>query len=138
MKTEVLADGCPFCEFVSHGTPVLDMGAFVARYDLFPVSPGHLLLITRRHVPSLFDLNMKEWRALRRILSEAQALLDQEFQPDAYNVGVNVGAAAGQTIMHVHIHVIPRYHGDVEHPEGGVRGVIPGKARYKHLEMPPG
>jgi diadenosine tetraphosphate (Ap4A) HIT family hydrolase len=119
---------CPFC---SCEDEVLFSNAlaFVIE-DSFPVNRGHLLVIPFRHVESVFDLTPQEGQAAFSLLEQAQAYLDQEYAPDGYNVGVNVGQAAGQTIPHVHIHVIPRYRGDVPSPRGGVRGVIPHKQSY--------
>ena len=101
-----------------------------ARYDRYPVSPGHLLLIPFRHVAGLFDATDMEQAALLALVREAKDFLDDRFHPDGYNVGVNVGKIAGQTVMHLHVHVIPRYAGDMEDPRGGVRGVIPEKRVY--------
>jgi diadenosine tetraphosphate (Ap4A) HIT family hydrolase len=120
---------CPFC------TPpdeeiVLANDLCYARYDKYPVSPGHLLLIPYRHIPTLFDATDEEQAALLALVREAKALLDERFRPDGYNVGVNVGKTAGQTVMHLHVHVIPRYAGDMADPRGGVRGVIPEKRKY--------
>jgi diadenosine tetraphosphate (Ap4A) HIT family hydrolase len=98
--------------------------------DGFPVNPGHLLLIPRRHVRDFFDLHEKELTDLMQLLWQAKDHLAKEYYPDGYNVGINVDTAAGQTIPHVHIHLIPRYSGDVEDPTGGVRGVIPWKSKY--------
>jgi len=92
--------------------------------------PGHLLIIPYRHIPGLFDATDEEQAALLALVRGAKHLLDGRFHPDGYNVGVNVGAAAGQTVMHLHVHVIPRYTGDVEDPRGGVRGAIPEKRQY--------
>ncbi|KAF5035174.1 HIT domain protein [anaerobic digester metagenome] len=89
-----------------------------------------LLLIPYRHIPTLFDATDAEHAALLALVREAKALLDEQFRPDGYNVGVNVRAAAGQTVMHLHVHVIPRYTGDVEDPRGGVRGAVPEKRVY--------
>ena len=120
---------CPFCN-PSPEDIVLENDLCYARYDKYPVSPGHLLLIPFRHIPTLFDATDDEQAALLALVREAKTLLDGRFHPDGYNVGVNVGAAAGQTVMHLHVHVIPRYAGDVEDPRGGVRGAIPEKRRY--------
>jgi diadenosine tetraphosphate (Ap4A) HIT family hydrolase len=98
--------------------------------DLYPVSPGHTLVIPWRHVGSFFDLTTEERAGLMELLEEAKTALDVELGPDAYNVGLNDGPAAGQTVAHCHVHLIPRYSGDQEDPRGGVRWVIPGKARY--------
>lgn len=118
---------CPFCTTVE---PVLANDLALARRDTHPVTPGHLLLITRRHVADFFETTAVERLALLDLLQQARDLLVQERQPDGFNVGVNVGEAAGQTVAHVHIHLIPRYRGDTPVPRGGVRGVIPDKQSY--------
>ncbi len=98
--------------------------------DKFPVSPGHTLIITRRHVGSFFETTDEERGDLLRLLDHARAQLVTEFQPDGFNIGINDGRIAGQTIPHLHIHLIPRYAGDRPDPRGGVRWVNPDKARY--------
>ena len=103
--------------------------AWVIR-DGFPISPGHTLIIPKRHVASFFELTPEERADLLELLDAAKADLDQEFSPDGYNIGVNDGAAAGQTIAHVHIHLIPRFAGDRSDPRGGVRWIFPDKADY--------
>lgn len=103
--------------------------AYSAR-DSYAVSPGHTLVIPRRHVASFFDLTPEEIKACMELITKERGLLDNEFNPDGYNIGVNVGPAAGQSIFHVHIHLIPRYKGDVGNPQGGVRHVIPKKGHY--------
>ena len=104
--------------------------AYSAR-DTYAVSPGHSVVIPKRHVASFFDLTPDEVIACMELIKEEKRLIDAEFKPDGYNIGVNVGPAAGQSIYHVHIHIIPRYQGDVENPQGGVRHVIPKKAYYR-------
>ena len=104
--------------------------AYSAR-DSYAVSPGHTVVIPRRHVASFFELTPEEISACMALINEERKLLDEEFKPDGYNIGVNIGPAAGQSIFHVHIHIIPRYKGDVENPQGGVRHVIPRKGHYK-------
>jgi diadenosine tetraphosphate (Ap4A) HIT family hydrolase len=96
----------------------------------FPVSPGHALIVPRRHEPDFFGLSAEEQAAVIALVSPVRTVLDAQFQPDAYNLGVNAGKAAGQTILHTHLHVIPRYAGDVAEPRGGVRWVLPDTARY--------
>ena len=98
--------------------------------DAFPVSPGHTLVIPLRHVGSFLELGDDERTALLALLDEAKGQLDAEFQPAGYNVGINDGAAAGQTVSHLHIHLIPRYAGDQADPRGGVRWIFPDKADY--------
>ena len=120
---------CPFCN-PPPDEILLANDLCYARYDKYPASPGHLLLIPFRHVAGLFDATDAELTALLALAREAKTLLDERLHPDGYNVGANVGAAAGQTVMHLHVHVIPRYAGDVEDPRGGVRGAIPEKRRY--------
>jgi diadenosine tetraphosphate (Ap4A) HIT family hydrolase len=104
--------------------------AFVV-FDAYPVSPGHSLVISRRHVTDIFDLTASEIGDILQLVRSARERIDRTLQPAGYNIGVNIGKDAGQTVMHVHVHVIPRYPGDSDDPTGGVRGVIPGKARYE-------
>ncbi|HEY0664776.1 MAG TPA: HIT family protein [Gallionella sp.] len=121
-------DPCLFCKD-PRGVSIMHELAYSAR-DTYPTSPGHTLVIPRRHVASFFDLTSEEVAACMGLLQEEKRRIDAEFHPDGYNVGVNVGPAAGQSIFHVHIHLIPRYRGDVENPQGGVRHVLPKKAHY--------
>lgn len=103
--------------------------AFALR-DNFPVSPGHTLVVPRREVATWFDATREEQVAILELVDVVKAQLDAELQPAGYNVGFNAGVAAGQTVMHLHVHVIPRFTGDVEDPRGGVRHVVPGKGNY--------
>jgi len=118
---------CPFCQ---RHEPVLENELAYVRRDNFPVAKGHLLVCTKRHTESFFDLTTEESAAIFSLVSQCQKILKAEVAPDGYNVGVNIGEAAGQTVMHLHIHVIPRRFGDVANPRGGVRGVIPDKQSY--------
>jgi diadenosine tetraphosphate (Ap4A) HIT family hydrolase len=104
----------------------------IALWDAFPVSPGHALVVPRRVVPRLADLTGEERDALWLWVNAIRSRLAHELSPapDGFNLGLNDGEAAGQTVMHLHFHVIPRYRGDVDDPRGGVRWVVPGKARY--------
>ena len=120
---------CPFCTLPPARIIAGDAHALALR-DGYPVSPGHTLIVPRRHVASLAQARPEELRSLWTLLAQAREALDRELRPDGYNVGVNVGEAAGQTVPHVHVHVIPRYRGDVADPRGGVRHVIPGKGNY--------
>ena len=121
----------PLCPFCRPDEAVLANSLAYARLDKFPVTPGHLLIIPLRHEPTFFGVNHEELKSIWALVVEAKALLDHKFQPDGYNLGVNVGQAAGQTIAHAHLHLIPRYRGDVPNPYGGVRGVIPTKQHYE-------
>ncbi|OIR15399.1 AP-4-A phosphorylase [mine drainage metagenome] len=118
---------CPFC--LPDGILFGNKLAYV-KSDKFPVSPGHLLIIPKRHVADFFLTSEAEKVALLSLLDEAKHYLDGKHAPAGYNVGVNVGEVAGQTIPHVHLHLIPRYQNDMENPRGGVRGVIPSKQSY--------
>jgi diadenosine tetraphosphate (Ap4A) HIT family hydrolase len=120
----------PDCLFCRPREPLLENDLVFARYDDFPVSPGHLLLIPRRHVANYFDLTEAEKQAMWQLLDAAKALLDREHRPGGYNVGINCGPVAGQSVPHVHLHLMPRYEGDVADPRGGVRGVIPARQKY--------
>jgi diadenosine tetraphosphate (Ap4A) HIT family hydrolase len=101
-----------------------------AIFDGFPVSPGHTLIVPRRVVASWFEATREEQHALLALMDDVKALLDVRFAPDGYNIGINAGEAAGQTVMHLHVHLIPRYRGDVADPRGGIRHVMPGKGNY--------
>jgi diadenosine tetraphosphate (Ap4A) HIT family hydrolase len=103
--------------------------AFAFR-DRFPVSPGHTLIVTRRVTPDWFSATEAEQRAVLALVAEVKRRLDEELAPDGYNVGFNAGAAAGQTVMHLHVHVIPRFRGDMDDPRGGVRHVVPSEGNY--------
>jgi diadenosine tetraphosphate (Ap4A) HIT family hydrolase len=118
---------CPFC---SSDKSILREGLAYALYDTSPVAPGHALIIPVRHVADFFDTTRLERESMLNLADDMRALLELRHQPDGYNLGINVGEAAGQTIFHVHLHLIPRYRGDVTDPRGGVRGVIPDKRSY--------
>jgi diadenosine tetraphosphate (Ap4A) HIT family hydrolase len=120
---------CAFCTLPEFRLIATGQYGVVIR-DGFPISPGHTLVIPKRHVGSFFDLNADERNDLLALLERAKALLDAEFQPGGYNIGINDGPAAGQTIPHLHIHLIPRYKADLPDPRGGVRWIIPEKADY--------
>ena len=120
---------CPFCLVPADRITQDCEHAFVIR-DAFPVSPGHTLIIPRRHVASFFEITDTERTGLMSLLAAARADLDREFRPAGYNIGINDGTAAGQTVPHLHIHLIPRYTGDADDPRGGVRWVLSDKAAY--------
>ena len=118
---------CPFCQITE---PVLRNNLAYAIFDRDPVTPGHMLIIPYRHVADWFDTTWDEKRSLLALADNARTLLKREHDADGFNLGVNCGLAAGQSIFHVHLHLIPRYHGDMDDPLGGVRGVIPARQKY--------
>ena len=120
---------CPFCNVDPNRILWQNDHAFVI-YDGFPVSKGHVLVIPKRHNVSFFDTSAEVREALLAGLDYARQRIDEDYQPAAYNIGINDGQAAGQTVPHLHIHVIPRYDCDVEDPRGGVRWIFPDKAKY--------
>lgn len=120
---------CPFCQ-IDRNEILAENGTFAAKWDNYPASPGHVLLIPRRHVISPLELTDSEWQDLHRLLGTAVARLVGEFGPDGFNIGFNIGIAAGQTIQHLHMHLIPRYSGDVEQPRGGIRNVVAKSGSY--------
>jgi histidine triad (HIT) family protein len=155
---------CIFCKIYSNKRGIIyEDEHFFARFDLFPVSPGHAEVIPKRHIPSLFDLTEKEWASLRPAISKVVGIIEAtnfeklyggfvdesldnksvgfckkmlnhvgiNKKPDAYNIGVNEGEAAGRTVNHLHVHVIPRFYGDVADYIGGVRHIIPGMGNYR-------
>jgi diadenosine tetraphosphate (Ap4A) HIT family hydrolase len=120
---------CPFCA-PAHERIVRAFDAALVLRDGFPISPGHTLIVPRRHVGSFFALEASEQAAMLDALNWARAELARMRHPDAFNVGLNDGPAAGQTVPHCHLHLIPRFPGDVPDPRGGVRWIIPANARY--------
>ncbi len=121
---------CVFCRRLADGDIETENDLCALLLDRYPVSLGHRLVIPKRHVSGYFALTDEEKHSLWRMVDEARARIEREHHPDGYNVGVNDGAAAGQTIFHVHMHVIPRYRGDRDDPRGGIRWIIPERARY--------
>jgi diadenosine tetraphosphate (Ap4A) HIT family hydrolase len=120
---------CPFCSPAPDRIVRAFDAALVLR-DGFPISLGHTLIVPRRHVGSFFALEPPEQAGMLEALNWARAELDRLHRPDAFNIGLNDGPAAGQTVPHCHLHLIPRYAGDVAEPRGGVRWIIPRKAKY--------
>ncbi len=120
---------CPFCTLPPERIIDSNDLALVIR-DGYPISPGHTLVIPKRHIGSWFEITQTEQEALLNLLTKSKAVLETEFKPDGYNIGINDGSTAGQTVPHLHVHLIPRYEGDQEDPRGGVRWIIPGKAKY--------
>ena len=123
-------NNCPFCKAESERDIIASSSLSVAFFDGFPVSPGHALIIPKRHIASYFDLSIEEQQDLLNLADRVKRIVEERYHPDGYNIGINVGEAAGQSIFHVHMHLIPRYKGDVPNPRGGVRGVIPAKQNY--------
>lgn len=124
---------CVFCNIgkaIDKDRILFETNEWIAIYDGYPVSPGHTLLIPKEHHETYFDLPDRLKDSLEFKLEQVKKLLDEKFHPNGYNVGFNCGEAAGQTIMHFHLHIIPRYNGDCDNPRGGVRGVIPSKQSY--------
>ena len=120
---------CPFCRLPLERVIDSNTHALVVA-DAFPVALGHTLVVLRRHVASFFEATNEEIAAVYELLQRAKNCLDRDLLPAGYNIGVNVGAEAGQTVEHVHVHLIPRYPGDTPSPIGGVRNVISGKGAY--------
>lgn len=118
---------CPFCDEANYER---EGDLAFTKTDSYPVSKGHTLVIPKRHISSYFECTDDERLELWSLVEQVKTLLESEFEPDGFNIGINIGAAAGQTVPHMHIHVIPRYSGDMDDPRGGVRGVIPDKQKY--------
>jgi diadenosine tetraphosphate (Ap4A) HIT family hydrolase len=121
---------CPFCNIDSTRELIIESATAYAIYDKFPVNNGHALIIPKKHCSNYFDLSFKEQAACIFILNSVKEIISEKFNPEGFNIGINIGEKAGQTVNHVHIHLIPRYNGDVEEPRGGVRGIIPSKQKY--------
>ena len=121
---------CVFCDLIERGNYVFANDFAVGFHDSFPLSEGHSLVVPRIHAPDLFDLSREARMALWALVEEVHQQLTEELKPDGFNIGVNIGEVAGQTVHHAHVHVIPRRAGDIPDPRGGVRWVIPEKAPY--------
>lgn len=120
---------CIFCN-IDSARIVKENEKALAIFDIFPVNEGHMLIIPKKHYIDYFDISREDREFLWDLIEECKLYLDDKYDPNGYNVGINCGVAAGQTVMHLHIHLIPRYLGDIENPRGGVRGVIPDKRIY--------
>lgn len=127
-----MKQNCPFCviDEALQETSLPTNSLAHIRLDGFPVSKGHLLIVPNRHAADWFDLTAAEQQAVMVLVEQGKQWLEARYQPDGYNIGMNCGAAAGQTVLHMHCHLIPRYAGDQQDPRGGVRWVIPEKADY--------
>lgn len=122
-----MSSNCIFCRKVDL---VYESDLTFISQDRYPVSPGHTLIVPKRHVPNYFDCTKHEVTELWDSVNLAKEMIEKNYKPDSYNIGINVSKAAGQSVPHTHIHLIPRYEGDVSDPRGGVRSVIPGKRTY--------
>jgi diadenosine tetraphosphate (Ap4A) HIT family hydrolase len=124
-----MSERCPFCR-IDRRRILSESGLAVAITDAFPLNPGHCLVVPWRHVGSWFEATDAERREMLARLDEAKAAIQRTHNPAGFNIGINDGAAAGQTVAHLHIHLIPRYVGDVADPRGGIRWIIPERADY--------
>ncbi|MBO6812227.1 MULTISPECIES: HIT family protein [Marinobacter] len=120
---------CPFCNIIKDRI-LLENGSGYVISDGFPVSPGHSLIIPRDHYADFFDIPETVRYDLFRLVDDGKKFLDSQLSPNGYNIGINSGAAAGQTVPHLHIHLIPRFNGDQADPRGGIRWIFPCKANY--------
>ena len=125
-----LPEKCIFCHTADEKL-VAENALAQAVYDTYPVSPGHTLIVPRRHAQTIWELTPEEYAACFDLVVQSKQILESRHTPDGFNVGVNCGVFAGQSVMHAHIHLIPRYRGDVPDPRGGVRNIIPHKAHYE-------
>lgn len=116
--------GCELCE---PKDVIFESDFAYVRYDSNSMSPGHVIVVPRRHVADFFDMSAAEQGSVLALLNRAKKRIQEKHKPDGYNIGVNIGSAAGQARMHVHVHLIPRYAGDVPDPRGGIRCVLSGK-----------
>ena len=128
-----MSESCIFCQIVEgkmKSEIIADFENCMVIMDSFPVTPGHLLIIPKTHIEGWFESDGDVYSYLFDAVKDAKKWLDAEYSPDGYNIGINIGEAAGQSIPHLHVHLIPRYSRDMEKPKGGVRGVIPKKQGY--------
>ena len=122
-------NGFLFCNKEKHNI-LIENDFCYSRTDDFPASPGHIEVVPKKHIVSFFDLDDDEIVKVYDVLNRTKKIIDKKYKPDGYNLGVNDGEAAGRTINHLHIHLIPRYKGDVKNPRGGIRHIIPDKGFY--------
>ncbi len=124
-----MSNDCIFCNLRDERI-ILECEHTITFIDTYPASPGHSLVVPKRHFATYFEANDDEILAIGQAVQKAKKILDEEFFPDAYNIGINNGEAAGQSIKHLHVHIIPRYKGDVKDPKGGVRWILKDRANY--------
>ena len=120
---------CIFCN-IEKDKIILEGKYSIAFYDNYPVNLGHTLIIPKRHISDYFELYQYEKDDIWKLVEKMKTIIDKRYSPNGYNIGINIGEPAGQSVSHSHIHIIPRYIGDVSNPKGGVRGVIPNKQNY--------
>lgn len=123
-------NNCPFCNPAIDMELIVESATAFSIYDKFPVNNGHALIIPKRHIANYFELSFKEQSACWFVINKVKEIVQKKYAPSGFNIGINIKESAGQTVPHVHIHLIPRYEGDVEKPRGGVRGVIPSRQSY--------
>ena len=121
---------CVFCDRLRGGDFIVATDLAIAFLDAFPLSEGHCLVVPRRHEPDFLALTQEEQAAIWSLVPSVRRHIEAKGAPAGYNIGINVGEAAGQTVAHAHLHVIPRHQGDVPDPRGGIRWIIPAKAKY--------
>lgn len=126
---KIMSNDCIFC-ILREERVICECDYTKTFIDTYPASLGHTLIVPKRHFTTYFEATKEELLAIGKAVQNAKKILDEEFSPDGYNIGVNNGQAAGQSVMHLHVHLIPRYKGDVEDPKGGVRWVLKNKANY--------
>lgn len=126
-------EDCIFCDIYENekNRVIAENKLVFAIYDSYPVNQGHVLVITKRHFDNYFDATAEEISAVYELLHECKSIVEEKYQPTGYNIGVNVGYYGGQTVMHLHVHLIPRYKGDVENPKGGIRRLKPQLVHYE-------
>ncbi len=121
---------CFFCKCFKTNDYYFENELAFARFDDFPVNKGHIEIIPKRHIKDWWSTTLDEKIAIFALIDEVKTFIDKKYHPDGYNIGMNLGKWAGQSVMHLHVHLIPRYKNDVENPRGGVRGIIPSKQNY--------
>ncbi|MFC1678691.1 HIT family protein [Elusimicrobiota bacterium] len=121
---------CPFCQKLASKDLLRETLLAAALVDAYPISPGHMLVVPKRHVDDFFDLSNEERLSIWELVETIRKQIQADKSPDGFNIGINAGAAAGQTVPHAHVHIIPRFEGDREDPRGGIRWILPEKAKY--------
>lgn len=130
MNTTEKDKKCIFCNIKKIDKIICESEHVIAFLDLYPVTPGHTLIIPKEHVINYFDISPALQNEMWNLVNRCKEILDNTYHPNGYNIGININKSAGQTILHTHIHLIPRYSGDTQDPKGGVRGVIAEKQKY--------